>query len=61
MGEQRPPPGVTEVSGTFGAQEINDPGRRRIIPLRPGKQIVNCHAQSLPDRQDGRSPPKRAR
>ncbi len=61
MGEQCARPGMPEVAGAFGAQEINDPGRRRIILRRPGEQIVDGHEESLPDpRQDGRSPPKRA-
>ena len=61
MPEQRARPGMAEVAGAFGAQEIDDPGRRRVILRRPGKQIVDGHEESLPDRrQDRRSPPKRA-
>ena len=61
MAEQRACPGMAEVAGAFGAQEIDDPGRRRVILGRPGEQIVDRHEESLPDRgEDGRSPPKRA-
>jgi hypothetical protein len=39
---------VTEVTGAFGAKEIDDPGRRRIILRRPREQIVDDHEESLP-------------
>ncbi len=61
MAEQRARPGMAEVAGAFGAQEIDYAGRRRVILRRPGKQIVDRHEESLPDRRrDRSSAPKRA-
>lgn len=56
MGEQFAPPGVADVSGAFGAEEIDDPGRSRIILHRPGERIVDDHQESLPDPSPRRAP-----
>ena len=54
MAEQGARPGMAEVTGAFGAQEIDDPGRRRVILRRPVEQSVDDHEDSLPDpRQTG--------
>ena len=45
---------MAEVAGAFGAQEIDYAGRRRVILRRPGKQIVDRHEESLPDRRRDR-------
>ncbi len=55
MAEQRTRPGMAEVAGAFGAQEIDHPGRRRVILRRRGKQIVDGHEESLLDRRRDRS------